>query len=46
MDFQVTGYVQTAGTAGTLSLEWAQNTAEATNTILRQGTELSVMRAG
>lgn len=45
-DFQATGYIVTSSTPGSVSLEWAQNTADASNTILRQGTELTVTEVG
>lgn len=38
------GYMTTAGTAGTLQLQFAQNTANVSNTILRAGSYLRVTR--
>jgi len=42
----VTGYIDTAGTAGTLQFTWAQNTATAVNTIVRAGSAVVAYQTG
>lgn len=41
----VHGYVITAGTAGNLTLQWAQNTSDAANTTVKAGSTLIVYEA-
>jgi hypothetical protein len=41
----VSGQVLTAGTAGTLQFRWAQFTANASNTIVRQGSSMRLIKA-
>ena len=38
----IMGYVRTAGTSGNLQLQWAQNTANASDTTVRRGSALKV----
>ena len=43
---QARGYIDTAATAGTLQLQFAQNTSNATATILKGGSWVRVVKAG
>lgn len=41
---QILGTITTGGTAGTLNLQWAQNTSNATATVMRAGTHMTLRR--
>lgn len=40
--FRIKGYARTTGTSGNLQLQWAQNTANATDTTMHRGSSLKV----
>jgi hypothetical protein len=42
----VDGFLTTAGTAGNLTLSWAQNTSNGTNTTVKQNSILAAQRVG
>lgn len=44
--YTVTGVVSSGATAGSVTLQWAQNTAAATNSIVRAGSYLEAMQKG
>lgn len=43
--YTITGSVVTSGTSGTLQLQWAQNTSDATGTTLKEGSWIRLQKA-